>query len=343
MHQWIGKCRCLAKRKKMLASLTLLCIHFTSVRVASSTTNVQCDINSREAEGDVKTNAEKFLDLTNGPFPEDIDILADHKTYEHPLVKRYATKEMSFIFSPAMKFTCWRKLWIALATAEQELGIDISDKQLSEMREKLYEIDFDFAAQKEKLFRHDVMAHVHTFGEGTSAMPIIHLGATSCYVTDNTDLIQLKEALLLVKRKLIQTINILKQFAIKFRDLPTLGFTHYQPAQLTTVGKRCTLWMQDLLLDLYKVDQEIKDLPFRGVKGTTGTQASFLELFDGDHEKVKSLNKRVTELMGFEKAIPVSGQTYTRKIDYNILSVLSGIAQSAYKMSGDIRLLSNLK
>ena len=343
MHQWIGKCRCLAKRKKMLASLTLLCIHFTSVRVASSTTNVQCDINSREAEGDVKTNAEKFLDLTNGPFPEDIDILADHKTYEHPLVKRYATKEMSFIFSPAMKFTCWRKLWIALATAEQELGIDISDKQLSEMREKLYEIDFDFAAEKEKLFRHDVMAHVHTFGEGTSAMPIIHLGATSCYVTDNTDLIQLKEALLLVKRKLIQTINILKQFAIKYRDLPTLGFTHYQPAQLTTVGKRCTLWMQDLLLDLYKVDQEIKYLPFRGVKGTTGTQASFLELFDGDHEKVKSLNKRVTELMGFEKAIPVSGQTYTRKIDYNILSVLSGIAQSAYKMSGDIRLLSNLK
>eukprot|EP00547_Thalassionema_nitzschioides_P010351 CAMPEP_0194225660 /NCGR_PEP_ID=MMETSP0156-20130528/40074_1 /TAXON_ID=33649 /ORGANISM="Thalassionema nitzschioides, Strain L26-B" /LENGTH=489 /DNA_ID=CAMNT_0038957693 /DNA_START=167 /DNA_END=1636 /DNA_ORIENTATION=- len=278
----------------------------------------------------------------NEPFPE--DSLIDHKTYEHPLVKRYATKEMSFIFSPAMKFTTWRKLWIALATAEQELGIDIiTDEQLSQMRDKLYEIDFDFAAEKEKEFRHDVMAHVHAFGEETSAMPIIHLGATSCYVTDNTDLIQMKEALILIKRKLVQTIHILKEFAVKYRDLPTLGFTHYQPAQLTTVGKRCTLWMQDLLLDLYKVDQGITDLPMRGAKGTTGTQASFLELFDGDHEKVKSLDRRVSELMGFDKVIPVSGQTYTRKIDYNILSILSGIGQSAYKMTGDIRLLSNLK
>jgi len=188
------------------------------------------------------------------------------------------------------------------------------------------------------------MGHVHAFGEvAPAAMPIIHLGATSCYVGDNTDLIQIKEALLLIKRKLVQTIHILRKFAIAYRDLPTLGFTHYQPAQLTTVGKRCTLWMQDLLLDLYKIDQEIENLPFRGVKGTTGTQASFLELFDGDHEKVKALNKCVTELMGFGKVIPVSGQTYTRKIDYSVLSVLSGIAQSAYKMSGDIRLLSNLK
>uniref|UniRef100_A0A7S3PZH9 Adenylosuccinate lyase n=1 Tax=Chaetoceros debilis TaxID=122233 RepID=A0A7S3PZH9_9STRA len=290
----------------------------------------------------MSSNAEKFTELISGDFPE--GALPDHQVYEHPLVKRYATKEMSFVWSPAMKFTTWRKLWISLATAEQELGIEITDEQLAQMRDKLYDIDFDFAAKKEREFRHDVMGHVHAFGEvAPQAMPIIHLGATSCYVGDNTDIIQIKEALLLIKRKLVQTIDILKQFAVKHKDLPTLGFTHYQPAQLTTVGKRCTLWMQDLLLDLYKVDQEIKDLPMRGVKGTTGTQASFLELFDGDHEKVKALNKRVTELLGFEKVIPVSGQTYTRKIDYNVLSVLSGIAQSAYKMCGDIRLLSNLK
>lgn len=288
------------------------------------------------------SNADKFIEIANGPFPP--GALPDHQEYEHPLVKRYATKEMSFVWSPAMKFTTWRKLWTSLATAEQELGIEISDEQLEQMRSKIYDIDFDFADKKEREFRHDVMGHVHAFGEvAPSAMPIIHLGATSCYVGDNTDIVQIKEALLLIKRKLVQTINILKTFAVKYRDLPTLGFTHYQPAQLTTVGKRCTLWMQDLLLDLDKVDQQIKDLPMRGVKGTTGTQASFLELFDGDHEKVKALNKRVTQLMGFEKVIPVSGQTYTRKIDYFVLSVLSGIAQSAYKMCGDIRLLSNLK
>ncbi len=287
-------------------------------------------------------NAEKFTNLIEGGFPE--GALPDQQVYEHPLVKRYATKEMSFVWSPAMKFTTWRKLWTALATAEQELGIEISDEQLAEMREKLYDIDFEFAAAKEKEFRHDVMGHVHAFGEvAPNAMPIIHLGATSCYVGDNTDIVQIKEALLLIKRKLVQVINTLKSFAEKYRDLPTLGFTHYQPAQLTTVGKRCTLWMQDLLLDLQKIDREIEDLPMRGVKGTTGTQASFLELFDGDHEKVKALNKRVTELMGFEKVIPVSGQTYTRKIDFSVLSVLSGVAQSAYKMCGDIRLLSNLK
>mmetsp|Transcript_25394 Transcript_25394/g.37970 ORF Transcript_25394/g.37970 Transcript_25394/m.37970 type:complete len:557 (-) Transcript_25394:199-1869(-) len=288
------------------------------------------------------SNADKFAELVGQDFPA--DALPEQQVYEHPLVKRYATKEMSFVWSPAMKFTTWRKLWIALATAEQELGIDISDEQLAEMRDKLYDVDFDFAAKKEREFRHDVMGHVHAFGEvAPAAMPIIHLGATSCYVGDNTDIVQIKEALLLIKRKLVQVINILKEFAEKFKDLPTLGFTHYQPAQLTTVGKRCTLWMQDLLLDLQKIDREIEDLPMRGVKGTTGTQASFLELFDGDHEKVKSLNKRVTELMGFEKVIPVSGQTYTRKIDYSVLSVLSGVAQSAYKMCGDIRLLSNLK
>lgn len=287
------------------------------------------------------SNADKFL-AAAAEFPE--DALPDDKIYEHPLVKRYATKEMSFVWSPAMKFTTWRKLWTALATAEQELGIEISDEQLEEMRTKLYDVDFEFAAKKESEFRHDVMGHVHAFGEvAPTAMPIIHLGATSCYVGDNTDLVQIRDALQLIKRKLVKVISILKQFAVKYRDLPTLGYTHYQPAQLTTVGKRCTLWMQDLILDLDYVNREIENLPMRGVKGTTGTQASFLELFDGDHEKVKALNKRVCELMGFSRAIPVSGQTYTRKIDFAVLSVLSGIAQSAYKMCGDIRLLANLK
>jgi adenylosuccinate lyase len=286
-------------------------------------------------------NAEKFL-LAAATFPE--DALSEHRVYEHPLVQRYATKEMSFVWSPAMKFTTWRKLWTALATAEQELGLEITDEQLEEMRTKLYDIDFDLAAKKEAEFRHDVMGHVHAFGDvAPKAMPVIHLGATSCYVGDNTDLVQIREALKLIQRKLVQVLAILKQFAETHRDLPTLGFTHYQPAQLTTVGKRATLWMQDLLLDLERVNREIEDLPMRGVKGTTGTQASFLELFDGDHEKVKLLNKRVCELMHFKKAIPVSGQTYTRKIDFAILSVLSGIAQSAYKMCGDIRLLANLK
>jgi adenylosuccinate lyase len=287
------------------------------------------------------SNAEMFLGASS-TFPE--GALADYQKYEHPLVERYATKEMSFVWSPAMKFSTWRKLWTALATAEQELGLEISDEQLKEMRAKLFDIDFEFAAKKESEFRHDVMGHIHAFGEvAPAAMPIIHLGATSCYVGDNTDLIQIREALKLIQRKLVRVLATLKEFAVKYRDLPTLGFTHYQPAQLTTVGKRCTLWMQDLLIDLERVTREIEDLPMRGVKGTTGTQASFLELFDGDHEKVKALNKRVCELMGFARAIPVSGQTYTRKIDYNVLSVLSGIAQSAYKMCGDIRLLANLK
>jgi adenylosuccinate lyase len=243
-----------------------------------------------------------------------------------------------------MKFTTWRKLWTALATAEQELGLDITDEQLEEMRNNLYDIDFELADKMESKFRHDVMGHVHTFGEvAPKAMPIIHLGATSCYVGDNTDIIQIRESLHLIKRKLVHVLDILKRFAEQYRDLPTLGFTHYQPAQLTTVGKRACLWMQDFVLDFERLEHEMENLPLRGVKGTTGTQATFLELFDGDHEKVKNLNKRVCELMGFKKAIPVSGQTYTRKIDFHILSLLSGIAQSAYKMCGDIRLLSNLK
>lgn len=286
-------------------------------------------------------NAEKFLEAT-ASFPE--DALPDQRKYEHPLVERYATKEMSFVWSPAMKFTTWRKLWTALATAEKELGLDITDEQLEEMRNHIFDVDFEMAAKKEAEFRHDVMGHVHAFGsQAPKAMPVIHLGATSCFVGDNTDLVQLREGLLLIKRKLVKVLATLKEFALNYKELPTLGFTHYQPAQLTTVGKRCTLWMQDLMLDLERVEREIENLPMRGVKGTTGTQASFLELFDGDHEKVKALNKRVCELMGFKTAIPVSGQTYTRKIEFFILSVLSGIAQSAYKMCGDIRLLANLK
>ena len=262
----------------------------------------------------------------------------------HTHTHSYATKEMSSIFSPAMKFTTWRKLWLALATSEQELGLDISNEQLQQMKDQLYNVDFTKAAEYESKFRHDVMGHVHAFGDvAPAAMPIIHLGATSCYVGDNTDIIQLKEALKLVQRKLVQTLSILKEFAERYADLPTLGFTHYQPAQLTTVGKRCTLWMQDLLLDYERVTYELENLPMRGVKGTTGTQATFLELFNGDHDKVKQLNEKVCAAMGFTKVIPVSGQTYTRKIDYHILSLLSGIAQSAYKMCGDIRLLANLK
>lgn len=283
-----------------------------------------------------------FADIDISGFPD--DVLPDHQKYEHPLVQRYATKEMSSIFSPAMKFTTWRKLWLALATAEQDLGIDITNEQLQQMKDQLYNIDFAKAAEYEAKFRHDVMGHVHAFGDvAPLAMPIIHLGATSCYVGDNTDIIQLKEALKLVQRKLVQTLGILKKFAEKYADLPTLGFTHYQPAQLTTVGKRCTLWMQDLLLDYERVTYELENLPMRGVKGTTGTQATFLELFNGDHSKVKDLNTKVCKAMGFDKVIAVSGQTYTRKIDYHILSLLSGIAQSAYKMCGDIRLLANLK
>jgi adenylosuccinate lyase len=290
---------------------------------------------------DMKKNAEMFLEVSDA-FPD--DALLNHRTYEHPLVERYATKEMSFIWSPAMKFSTWRKLWTALATAEQELGLDITDEQLEQMRQNIYTIDFDLAAKKESEFRHDVMGHVHTFGtQAPKAMPVIHLGATSCYVGDNTDLIQIRESLKLIKRKLVKVIAILKDFAMEHRNLPTLGFTHYQPAQLTTVGKRATLWMQDLLIDLERISYEIEHLPMRGVKGTTGTQASFLELFDGDHDKVKALNLRVCELMGFSTAIPVSGQTYTRKIEFYVLSVLSAIAQSAYKMCGDIRLLANLK
>jgi len=264
--------------------------------------------------------------------------------YENPLVARYASKEMSFIWSPQKKFSTWRKLWLALAKAEQELDLPISDEQLKAMEGNLENIDFDLAAKYERDLRHDVMAHVHAWGDQIPvAKPIIHLGATSCYVGDNTDLIQIRESLDLVEKKVVKLINVLAKQAKNYKDLATLGFTHFQPAQLTTVGKRCTLWLQDFLIDLEDLRHRIDTLPFRGVKGTTGTQASFLELFEGDHDKVKTLNLRVAELMDFEKVIPVSGQTYTRKIDYLVLSQLSAIAQSTAKMAGDIRLLSNLQ
>ena len=264
--------------------------------------------------------------------------------YENPLVDRYAGKEMSRIWSPQAKFTTWRRLWIALAEAEKELGLDITDEQIAQMKANIDNIDFDLAAAKEKELRHDVQSHIHTFGEACPlARPIIHLGATSCYITDNTELIQMKDSAQLIRRQLLGLIAALRAFAHKHKDLPTLGFTHYQPAQLTTVGKRAALWLHDSLIDFTHLQRLIDDLPFRGAKGTTGTQASFLALFDGDHEKVKQLDRMVTRRMGFQRTVPVSGQTYSRKYDFIVVSTLSGIAQSAHKMAGDIRLLMNLR
>eukprot|EP01039_Chlorochromonas_danica_P005239 gene5239-5772_t len=264
--------------------------------------------------------------------------------FEHPLVDRYASKEMSYIWSPQKKFSTWRLLWIALAEAEMELGLDIKPEQIEEMKAHVDDIDFILAEKKENEFRHDVMAHVHTFGiAAPSAMPIIHLGATSCFVGDNTDLIQIREALVLIRSKVLGFLKILREFAEKYRAMPTLGFTHFQPAQLTTVGKRAALWMQDFVLDVQELDDLIAELPMRGVKGTTGTQATFLELFNGDHEKVVELNRKVCEKMGFQRWLCLSGQTYTRKVDYKVLTVLSGLAQSAHKMCGDIRLLASMK
>lgn len=251
---------------------------------------------------------------------------------------------MSYIWSPQNKFSTWRKLWLVLAESEKELGLDITQEQIDEMAEHLTSIDFDLAEQKEKEFRHDVMAHVHTFGVSCpKSMPIIHLGATSCFVGDNTDLIQIRSSLDLVLKKLVSFIHLLKGFADKYKDLPTLGFTHFQPAQLTTVGKRASLWLQDFYLDFEEISRLYETLPFRGVKGTTGTQASFLELFNGDHDKVKELNQKVCQKMNFSKSIWVSGQTYTRKIDFYVLSALSGLAQSASKMCTDLRLLASMK
>lgn len=265
-------------------------------------------------------------------------------TYENPLITRYSSKEMLYIFSDEKKFSTWRKLWVALAEAEKELGLSITDEQIEEMKANIYNIDYDLAAQKEKEFRHDVMAHVHTFGTCCpSAMPIIHLGATSMYVVDNTDAILMKEALLLLKKKLVNLIKSLSYFCIKYKDLPTLGYTHYQPAQLTTVGKRASLWLQDLYLDYEEINHALSLVKLRGVKGTTGTQASFMSLFDNDGEKVKDLEKKVVEKMGFKDAFKLTGQTYTRKVDFYVLSTLSGIAQSLHKMTNDIRILQSQK
>ena len=266
------------------------------------------------------------------------------KTYSNPLNERYASKEMQYIFSPHKKFTTWRKLWTALAEAEKELGLNITDEQIDEMKKNIENIDFDYAKEKEKEFRHDVMAHVHTFGKTCpKAMPIIHLGATSAFVGDNTDLIVMKEAAELTLKKLINVINNLKEFALKYKNLPTLGFTHFQPAQLTTVGKRACLWIQDLMLDASDLIFQIEELRFRGVKGTTGTQASFLKLFENDHEKVKKLDQLVSQKLRFDKVLKITGQTYTRKQDSRILKTLAGIAESTHKMATDIRLLQNMK
>ena len=264
--------------------------------------------------------------------------------YQNPLTGRYASKEMSYNWSPQRKHSTWRRLWLALAESEKELGLPITEKQLAEMRAHLDDIDFEAAAAEEARLRHDVMSHIHVFGAlCPEAKPIIHLGATSCFVTDNTELIQMRDGLKLIQAKLLKVVTIIADIADKYKDLPTLGFTHYQPAQLTTLGKRFSLYLQDFVMDLQRVTEEIGKIPFRGVKGTTGTQASFMELFNGDQEKVRQLDKLVSKKMGFDSSIALSGQTYTRKVDFFVLSVLSGIAQSCYKMAGDIRLLANLK
>lgn len=251
---------------------------------------------------------------------------------------------MKYLFSPEKKFTTWRKLWIALAEAEKELGLDISDEQISELKAHVNDINYDVAKQREKIVRHDVMSHVYAYGlQCPSAKGIIHLGATSCYVGDNTDLIIMKEALLLIRKKIINVIKNLADFADSYKDLPTLGFTHFQAAQPTTVGKRATLWINELVMDLADLDHVLTTLKLLGSKGTTGTQATFLELFDGDYEKVSKIDLLIAEKMGFDDVYPVSGQTYSRKVDSRVLSVLSGIAQSAHKFSNDIRLLQHLK
>jgi adenylosuccinate lyase len=264
--------------------------------------------------------------------------------YRHPLTDRYASPEMIRIFSPAFKFGMWRRLWLALAEAEKQLGIDIPDEAIAQMRRHLDDIDLDRAAEHERRLRHDVMAHVHHFGDvAPAARRFIHLGATSAFVTDNTELIQHREALRLVRRRLVACLAALADFARRYRDLPTLGFTHFQPAQPTTVGRRAALWIQDLLLDLEEVDHRLDTLRARSVRGATGTQASFLELFDGDGEKVVALQRRLTEAMGFERSYLVTGQTYPRKVDYAALATLAGIAASTSKLSHDLRLLAHLR
>jgi adenylosuccinate lyase len=264
--------------------------------------------------------------------------------YLNPLIERYSSEKMLKIFSPYNKFSNWRKLWIALAESEKALGLNISDLQIDEMKQHIYDIDFIKAASYEKKFRHDVMAHVHTFGDQCpNAKPIIHLGATSAYVGDNTDLIVMREALMLTQKKLAILIDKLAAFANETKHIPTLGYTHFQPAQLTTVGKRASLWLLDLVMDYEDVSVLIDQIKMRGVKGTTGTQASFLSLFDGNHEKVIALDSMVANKMGFKESLAVTGQTYTRKYDAKVANVLNGVALSLHKMTNDIRMLQSLK
>ena len=270
--------------------------------------------------------------------------MVDHSIYTNPLITRYASKEMQHAFSDEKRFKLWRKLWVALAESEMELGLNVTQEQVDELKQYADDIDYELAAKFEREVRHDVMAHVHAYGEyAKKAMPIIHLGATSCFVNCNAEAIMLDEALDIILKKLVNVMDKLKRFALQYKDVPTLGFTHLQPAQLTTVGKRATLWLQDLEMDYVNLMHAKDTIKLRGVKGTTGTQASFLELFNGDEEKVKELQKRVVAKMGYDKVYGVTGQTYPRKLDYNILCVLSQIAQSAYKFSNDIRLLQSMK
>ena len=270
--------------------------------------------------------------------------MENYSEYISPLSQRYPSKEMKYLFSPEKKFTTWRKLWIALAEAEKQLGLDITDRQIKELRDNRENVNYREARAREKVVRHDVMSHVYAYGlQCPDAKGIIHLGATICYVCDNTDLIIMRDALVLVRNKIINVLKNLADFALKYADMPTLAYTHFQAAQPTTVGKRATLWAHDLLLDLEDIDNLIDSLKLLGSKGTTGTQASFMELFDGDEEKCRMLDKIIAEKMGFKACYPVSGQTYSRKIDFKVLSVLSGVAQSAHKFSNDMRLLQHLK
>ncbi|MBQ0078923.1 MAG: adenylosuccinate lyase [Eubacterium sp.] len=267
-----------------------------------------------------------------------------NQNYTSSLSERYPSPEMKYLFSPEKKFRTWRKLWIALAETEQELGLDITDEQIAELKAAAEDIDYEAAKEREKIVRHDVMSHVYAYGlKCPTAKGIIHLGATSCYVGDNTDLIIMTEGLQLIRKKLINVIANLAKFADEYKAMPTLGFTHFQPAQPTTVGKRASLWLHDLTLDLEELDFVLDHMKLLGSKGTTGTQASFLELFDGDLEKVKQIDGKIAEKMGFDACYPVSGQTYSRKIDSRVTNVLASIAQSAHKFSNDVRLLQHLK
>lgn len=270
--------------------------------------------------------------------------MADYNRYTSPLTGRYASKEMQYIFSQDNKFRTWRKLWIALAETEHELGLNITQEQIDELKAHQDDINYEVAEAREKEVRHDVMSHVYAYGvQCPNAKGIIHLGATSCYVGDNTDIIIMREGLELVHKKLVNVINELSKFAMKYKDMPTLAYTHFQPAQPTTVGKRATLWLNELVLDLEDLEYVLGSLKLLGSKGTTGTQASFLELFDGDHAKCRQLDQMIAEKMGFTSCYPVSGQTYSRKVDFRVLSVLAGIAQSAHKFTNDIRMLQHMK